>query len=467
MNSAGAADPSLVSPTFADPNRPPERELRKAIAGDFTLAAVGDCIISRPISQAIERDGAFGAIVSLLREADVCCGNLETSIFEPDGFPGHPYSWDGDWPLASVPAVAEDLARLGFQLMARANNHALDWGIEGMRETTRRLRAAGIVGAGVGETLGAARSPRFHESAKGRIGLVSIATTYRPTTNALDVCGPVPGRPGISSLRLHQIDPVTPQDMEALRRLQPLAGSTARPREDGEQLRLFGRTFAVSEHAHYVHEMDEDDLGDILRNIRQGKQSSDFLVVMLHSHEILAEGYPEQPAGFLKELARLAIDAGANAFVTSGLHHLGPIDIYRGWPIFYGLGNFIWSDIQEQMSSEMFHLSRDLLRKAFQHPERATAADLNALLNAQTFANELAFETVVPISRFHDGALQEIVLHPVELGYGQPLTQSGIPRLASGEQARRTLERLEISCRAFGCAVEIEIEGDAGRIRCA
>jgi poly-gamma-glutamate capsule biosynthesis protein CapA/YwtB (metallophosphatase superfamily) len=464
MNSAGTADPGLVSPTFADPNRPPERELRKAITGGFTLAAAGDCIMSRPISQMIEHDEAFGGVVSLLRKADMCCGNLETSIFDPDGFPGHPYSWDGDWPLASVPAVAEDLARLGFRLMARANNHALDWGIEGMRETTRWLRPTGIVGAGIGETLGAARSPRFHESAKGRVGLISIATTYRPTTNALDAGGTVPGRPGVNNLRLTQIDLVTRQDMDALRHLQQVAGKTA---GDSESLRLFGRTFDEGEHPHYVHEMDREDLADILRNVRQGKQSSDFLIVMLHSHEILTEGYPEQPAGFLKELARLAIDAGADAFVTSGLHHLGPVDIYRSRPIFYGLGNFIWSDVQEQMSSEMFHLNRDLLRKAFQHPERATAADLNALLNAQSFANELAFETVVPVSRFHDGALQEIVLHPVELGYGRPLTQSGIPRLASGEQTRRILERLRDACRAFGCAVEIAIEGDVGRIRCA
>ena len=60
-----------------------------------------------------------------------------------DRFAGFPHSWDADYPMAGHPAVARDLAQLGFQIMSRANNHALGWGIEGMRDTSRVLRRRG------------------------------------------------------------------------------------------------------------------------------------------------------------------------------------------------------------------------------------------------------------------------------------------------------------------------------------
>jgi poly-gamma-glutamate capsule biosynthesis protein CapA/YwtB (metallophosphatase superfamily) len=47
--------------------------------------------------------------------------------------------------------------RSGFDIMSRANNHATDWGLEGMRVTIDALNATGIVHAGVGENRATAR----------------------------------------------------------------------------------------------------------------------------------------------------------------------------------------------------------------------------------------------------------------------------------------------------------------------
>ena len=468
MTHSDIADPELTDLSFVDQKRSPDRELELTMPGNFSLVVVGDCIMSRPLTQTMEQDRDASGVLRLLSNADLCCGNLETSIFEPSGFTGHPYPWDGDWPLASVPAVAHDLAHFGFRLMARANNHALDWGIEGMRETTRWLRAANIVSAGTGENLGFARCPAYCELPPGRVGLVSFATTFRPTTNALDPFGAAPGRPGISGLRVRQVDVVTGADLELIRKVRDSAmTSQTAPGSDPEQVHAFGRTFEAGDGRYYRFDMDEEDLGGILRNIRQGKQSSDLLVVMVHSHEVLQEGYPELPAPFLKELARRSVDAGADVFVTSGIHHLAPIEIYNDRPIFYGLGNFIWSDIQELIPKELFDINRRLLKRAFRFAERATVADLNAVLNARSFAHELAFESVIPVCRFMQGRLKDIVLHPIQLGYGLPLTQSGIPRLASGEASERILHRVrQISC-SFGTQIEIRIEDNKGRILCA
>ena len=45
-------------------------------------------------------------------------------------------------------------------------------------------------------------------------------------------------------------------------------------------------------------------------------------------------------ADFLPVLAKAAIDAGADAFLGTGVHVLRGIEIYKGRPIFYGLGEF-------------------------------------------------------------------------------------------------------------------------------
>jgi len=131
---------------------------------DFALVAVGDMVISRPLSMlqnpgALNDPGPFASALALLRQSDATYGNLETVIIDIRKFPGAPYSWDGDWPLSSVPEVAHDLELMHVNLVSRANNHALDWGLEGMRESGRRVADAGIAQAGVGEDATAAAAP--------------------------------------------------------------------------------------------------------------------------------------------------------------------------------------------------------------------------------------------------------------------------------------------------------------------
>ena len=119
---------------------------------------------------------------------------------------------------------------------------------------------------------------------------------------------------------------------------------------------------------------------------------------------------PYGAANFLKELARGAIDSGADMFVTTGNHNLGPIEIYdspgRGKrPIFYGLGNFFWSDVQELLPADLFARNRELLKKTWQDPERATEYDLTAPLNRAYFAHEFTFQSVIAEVRFKGNEL--------------------------------------------------------------
>jgi hypothetical protein len=158
----------------------------------------------------------FGKALELLRASDVTYGNLETTIFDPRTFAGAPYSSGGDWTNSAVPAAAGDLRAMGFTMVGRANNHALDWGLEGMRETGRWLDEAGIAWAGVGESHGLARAPAYVETAKGRIALVSLASTFRSTSESLPAAGATPGRAGLSALHLDERVAVPARVMELL-----------------------------------------------------------------------------------------------------------------------------------------------------------------------------------------------------------------------------------------------------------
>src|SRR5437867_8737441 len=104
-----AAGTAEAPKSFFDPRRPPERELELSVADGFTLAAVGDCIISRPLSPMLAGDAGFAAVVKILRDADATFGNFENSAFDLGRFNGYPHSWGGDWTLLASPEVGKDL----------------------------------------------------------------------------------------------------------------------------------------------------------------------------------------------------------------------------------------------------------------------------------------------------------------------------------------------------------------------
>ena len=173
----GAADPGVKDLRHFDAKRPIAQEMQTDVPDGFTLAAVGDLIISRPLRQYAQRLPAFKATLDVLRGADAAYGNLETSIFAARNFAGAPYSWDGDWTNSSVPAVAKDLRAMGFGIVSRANNHSLDWGPEGMRETSRLLDEAGLIHAGVGTATTFPRGSNC--STSNTVAALNSATTMR------------------------------------------------------------------------------------------------------------------------------------------------------------------------------------------------------------------------------------------------------------------------------------------------
>lgn len=439
------------------------------VSDEFSLVAVGDLVISRPISM-LQHPGAFkdargfADALALLRQSDATYGNLETVIIDIRGFHGAPYSWDGDWPLSSVPEVAGDLAAMHVNLVSRANNHALDWGLEGMQESGQRVASAGIAQAGTGADATEAASPGYYTSDKGKIALVSMVSTFRATTKALPVSAGAPrGRPGVNGLTVAETMLL---DLPAFQQMATLAcqfaGTAPCPTSPlPASIDLFGtriRAAAPGETAFtHAYEMAPADLTRIMAGIRSAKPSARYLIASIHAHEQTTDEDPpaswDTPAQFLKPLAHQAIDNGADAFVTTGIHHVAGIEIYRGKPIFYGLGNFIWSDIQLPLSADLYdaNSNQDYLSRSFNHPERATDADLSLVMNANSsFATagdkslNRTFQSVLTRTVYDDRTqrVKQIRLYPIDLGYGDKLTSSGVPRRANATIANLVLDRI-------------------------
>lgn len=432
------------------------------VADGFTLVAVGDLIVTRPLTKG--QHPGFGAIVKLLREADATFGNMETSIFDIRSFKGSPQAEYGGAYHVSLPELGPDLKAMGINIVGCATNHAFDWGVEGMRETGRVLDQNGIVYAGMGENLAQAAAARFLETARGRVALVSLATTFTPLSRACDPVGEAPGRPGVNALRLAKSVVVTPKMLESLRQIRDALPDPRPTNEDPNRVGLFGTTFKAGEKVGYSYEADSRDVADILRNIRRGKQFSDFCIVSNHGHE--PGNWSQEPPNYERSFACRLIDAGADAYVAHGPHQLRGIEIYKGRPILYSLGNFIYDDLRTPVAADMFaNYGKD--PRIDTDAEVTVDEEAKGYPTAEGFVGALAapivYESVITVSRFEQNQLAELRLYPVELGYLKRFANRGIPSLAPAPQAKAILERLQMLSKPFG--TQIAIENDVGVIR--
>ena len=189
------------------------------------------------------------------------------------------------------------------------------------------------------------------------------------------------------------------------------------------------------------------------------KRQADWVFYTLHAHE--AHLKREVPAEFIETFARACIDAGADAFIGHGPHVLRGIEIYRGKPIFYSLGNFIFQN--------------DLIRK---HPQDiydkvgqgltmgSTPADMydaRSRNDTRGFPSDVAYwESVLGSLEFAGGEFRRATLYPLYLGWDNPRSQRGRPTLAREEIAKRILERLQTLSEPYG--TNLRIEGEVGII---
>lgn len=419
-------------------------ELSMKITDSFTFAAVGDIIGRRPIGPLPE--AGYQQLVKVIQGSDMAYANMEGPIMDPATFP---YPIIGGGPSS----VADDLKAMGIRIMTTANNHTMDSGAEGMYETHRLLASKGIVHAGSGKNLDDARRAAIAATPKGTVaavGMYSIDPASSPARSRF--FGASAETAGLNPLNVTAYNVVTAEQMKALRSIRDAVyarrGEVATPiapvppNEPLDTLQLFRSYYKVGPKAGSLsYEMAPNDLQGIIESIRVGKQLADFMIVAIHCHQnsfaFQAYSHDLNVPDFLVELAHLAIDNGADAFVGHGVHTVRGVEIYKGKPIFYGLSNFVY---HEDAAPQVTDPSR---------PQLTSGASVQVHQSDN-------MEALLVTSRFEGGKLAEVRLYPADLGQDRtrPNSRTGIPMTPSRQMADRFLNKLQGLSKPFGTTIE-------------
>ena len=434
----------------------------------LTLVATGDSLITRRMSVYGETD-----MVRIIRNADVSFTNCEITIHD---FKGYPETERGPTSMVAESHIAEELRWIGFNIVSRANNHCWDYGPEGLFATSENLQRAGLVHAGAGKNLGEARSPAFLDTAKGRVALISayaIELGGELTQNGMagETRPDIQGRPGFNPLRYELYHLVEPELINSLKEVSDklefgeryqtphwLRSLPVDKRPKGFWFLRKRFADAGGEPMGIRTEAYGPDREGNLKWIRDAAGRSDFVIVGFHSHAHSARPeVPDQPGSFLQPFARASIDAGADAFIGHGPHVLHGIEIYKGKPILYSLGNFILqhsalkkvpADIYEEYGLGLDATPFDYARARIRPLERHKGA---------------AWESVIAQCRYEESRLAELNLYPINLDESKLDQDIGTPKLADENRGRKIIERLQKLSDPYG--TEIIFDHGVGRIK--
>jgi len=363
----------------------------RAQSADFSVTLTGQSMIRSDIRAHAPSEVP---ILQSLLKGDVIFTNFEATIVDEKKGQSH---LDGRF--VSPPEALAALQSFGFNLVSFSNNHAWDLKVPGIENTLEEAKRLNLAHAGTGNNIAEAAAPGYLHTPKGTVALVAMASgLIQPGGSATAT------RPGVNELRV----------------------------ENGKP--------------------NEEDSKRILQSIREARKRADLVIVYEHNHvfdkrfeTIMLEELPErlEPPDWLKKWTHAEIDAGADIIVMHGAPLLHGVEIYRGRPIFFDLGNFI-----------------------FQAPP------IDVLLD-----EPIVWEGAVAYVDFQGKKLRSIRFQPIKMnkiGQGQAdttdehtnnlfLQTRGLPTPAAGEQAHYIIERLADLSRPFGTT--IEVHGDTAEVR--
>lgn len=424
--------------------------------GSLLLALTGDSIITRRIM--IHHDAPTQALYDWIRGADIAFTNLEVI---PNDYRGYPAVESGGSHFAAHHWVVDELVAMGFDLFACAHNHALDYSIKGLLAAIETLDRKGVAYAGIGRTLAEARMPVYFDHGAASVALISCCSSFAKGQPAGEQRPDMQGRPGLNPLRYSVTYEVTAYQLDALRaiseglgiegqRQEALAAGFGFPPDDPAIFPFLDANYRVADTPAIKTEPKASDLEAIATWVREARGRADLVIVSLHAHEQGASR--EEPAAFIPTFARRMVDEGADVVVGHGPHVLRGMEIYRGKPIFYSLGNLIgqnelvWklpADSYERFRVDPSKTPGEVFRARYDDDRKGFPADSRF------------WQTVVPRCCFEGRTLREVEIVPVELGYGLPPHRRGRPWLAEGAVAQEILERFSRLSEAYGTQVDV------------
>lgn len=263
---AASPTPSLEPSPSPEPSPTPAR-------ARIVIRGTGDVSLDPSYLPVFREHGygwAWSGLDGLFRRDDLTVINLEcppTTVVAP---------MPKTFVFRCDPAALAAARRAGVEVANLANNHAFDQGPEGLLDSLRHLRSAGIVALGAGRSEREADAPRYVDVGGWRIGLVGVGEVIDPDSQV------------------------------------------AVGKEVGTAV---GHDFPRA-----------------LRAIREAARNADLVVVTVHWGVEL----DTEPRAYQVAEAHRMVEAGADVIFGHHAHRLQPMEVYRGQPIFYGLGNFVW-----------------------------------------------------------------------------------------------------------------------------
>ncbi|MDH5760728.1 MAG: CapA family protein [Gemmatimonadota bacterium] len=419
--------------------------------GDITIALAGDAIITRQLR--VFEEPEFLEIRDVIRGATTAFVNAEMLFFDYDEPEIIPSSQSGGTYMRAEPELADELAWMGFDMVSTANNHSLDFSYGGLRSNNHWLRQAGLVAAGTGENLAEARAPKYLDTPGGRVALISVSSSFADFNRAGPQRKDMRGRPGLNPLRVETTYYVPEAEFQQLSRVRGELGMGGRGGDD--RIQFMGATFVRSDEFAVTNVVNAYDLEEITASVSDAKQQANWVIVSSHTHQGGAG-----VADFFSEFTHAVIDAGADIFVGHGPHVLRGIEIYKGRPIFYSLGNFLMENETVELQPWENYDGVDLDDHAL--PGDFYTARIER--SGGSFPAQAAYwEAVVAVPVFRGGDLTRIDLHPITMGHGLERPQRGRPLAAKGDLARTIITRLQELSRPLG--TEVNFENGIGVIR--
>ena len=426
------------------------------------IVACGDALFSsRNFAKRLDR-----RLVDALTSADAAFANAEFCCPRP-ATPPAPRRYT----TAVRPEILDEFADLNIRLVSFANNHTGDFGPQGVIDTLEAAEARALIPGGIGRSLYEARSARFLDTPRGRIGFVAASATRAAEFTASAPGSGIVARPGLNPLRFGRAYVLPEQEFEQLRRIDEMLGTAASRREvvgvevmkdPGPDVMNFGSVFEGSlrfergERAQVRYFMDERDCRAILDNVKDAANRSDCVLVSLHTHEGADENwYSPRPASFVEAFARRAIDAGAHAVLGHGAHMLRGVEIYKGRPIFYSLASlFMEFEAGEQrMTPEMyegFGFATDTLPSQM-HMSRVQDANGKRI---GFYADPKFSRSCIALCDFADGVVKvKIVPIDLDLNRARP-AERGLPAYCSPELGREIARDMARMSEVYGTRLQ-------------
>lgn len=426
-----------------------------ASTGAASVSAVGDLYIGKAFHH--EMSPAFLSAVALFKASDVRLANLECQLISGD-MPGAAQA-AGAW--AGAPhALGRELSWLSVNAVSTANNHAGDYGAQGQRSTEACLRQLGIAHAGTGETLAAARQATYINTPGGAVALIGIASSFLPHARAGRQRDDVPGRSGVSPLRFGTRYHVDAQSYRALERIleklpiENIEHHRERPLqrnyddERNEALSFLGHAFVNSDTFRVESWAADDDVREIEAEIALARKAANWVIVSLHTHEF--DGAENEPAGFAIEFCRKCVDAGADVIVGHGHHGVRGVEVYRGKPIFYGLGPFVFQPYLYPRQPSDFFEAYEMQDASLEQVYRARCE------RAGFFAHRRHWEAALVQIQLDTVAAPAFQIHPVSLWEDGDASPTGIPHLARNASGLAILKKIADLSRRLGTTLTLD-----------